>query len=149
MRIRTVENGFVEVAIERGWLVFKAPRELLFESCSGDLSVECRAALEEAGTVLARLTSRQFQVEGHTDDVPATRRFASNWELASALTLAVVHVSEESSVAPSNLSTGAFGQSRPLASNATADERALNRGTAIVMVPDMEALFGQVAPSDR
>lgn len=142
-----IENGFVEVAIERGRLVIKMPQDILFESGSAEVGEEGQGALREVALVLAALTERQFQVEGHTDNVPIeTRRFPSNWELSAARALAVVHLFEEVGVTPGNVSAGAFGEFRPRAANDTTENRALNRRIEIVMVPDLEAIFGGITP---
>lgn len=144
-----ISNGFVEVAIERGRLVIKMPQDILFESGSADIGEEGQAALSEVAAVLGQLTEREFQVEGHTDNVPIeTRRFPSNWELSSARALAVVHLFEENGVAPSNISAGGFGEFRPRAGNDESEDRALNRRIEIVMVPDLAAIFGEITPTD-
>jgi chemotaxis protein MotB len=140
-------NGFVEVAIERGRLVIKMPQDILFESGSADIGEEGQLALAEVAGVLGLLTEREFQVEGHTDNVPIdTRRFPSNWELSSARALAVVHLFEQNGVAQSNVSAAGFSEFRPRAGNEDSEDRALNRRIEIVMVPDLEAIFGEITP---
>ena len=144
-----ISNGFVEVAIERGRLVIKMPQDILFESGSAEIGEEGQVALSEVAFVLGQLTEREFQVEGHTDNVPIeTRRFPSNWELSAARALAVVHLFEENGVSASNISAGGFGEFRPRAGNDEAADRALNRRIEIVMVPDLEAIFGEISPAD-
>lgn len=140
-----IENGYVEVGIERGRLVIKMPQDILFESGSAEIGVDGEIALSEVASVLAALDERQFQIEGHTDNVPIeTRRFPSNWELSAARALAVVHLFEEVGVPPSNLSAGAFGEHQPRAANDTPENKALNRRIEIVMVPDLQAIFGDI-----
>lgn len=140
-----IQNGYVEVVIERGRLVIKMPQDILFESGRAEINVQGQIALSEVAAVLAALTDRQFQVEGHTDNVPiATSRFPSNWELSAARALAVVHLFEQVGVAPGNISAGAFGEWRPRAPNDTPQNKALNRRIEIVMVPDLEAIFGGI-----
>ena len=142
-----ISNGFVEVAIERGRLVIKMPQDILFESGSADIGEEGQMALSEVAAVLGQLTEREFQVEGHTDNVPIeTRRFPSNWELSAARAMAVVHLFEENGVAPSNVSAAGFSEFRPRAGNEESEDRALNRRIEIVMVPDLEAIFGEITP---
>lgn len=142
-----IQNGYVEVAIERGRLVIKMPQDILFESGSADIGEEGQAALNEVAAVLAALDERQFQIEGHTDNVPIeTRRFPSNWELSSARALAVVHLFEEAGVPATNLSAGAFGEHQPRVANDTPENKAQNRRIEIVMVPNLEAIFGGITP---
>ena len=143
-----IQNGYVEVAIERGRLVIKMPQDILFESGSADIGPTGSQALIEVAGVLAALDERQFQVEGHTDNVPiASRRFPSNWELSAARALAVVHLFETSGVPPQNVSAGAFGEFQPRGSNETPADRENNRRIEIVMVPNLEAIFGGISPA--
>lgn len=139
-----IDAGTLEVAIERGRLVLKLPQDILFGSGSAELGDEGVEAISEVGGVLATLSDREFQVEGHTDNVPiSSARFPSNWELSSARAIAVVKVFIESGVAPENVSAAGFGEFRPRASNDEAEGRALNRRIEIVMVPDLEMIFGE------
>ena len=123
------------------------PQDILFESGSADIGDEGQIALIEVATVIAALSERQFQIEGHTDNVPIeTRRFPSNWELSAARALAVVHLFEEYGVPPTNISAAAYAEFQPRAPNDTPQNKALNRRIEIVMVPDLEAIFGNITP---
>lgn len=138
-----INNGTLEVVIENGRLVIKLPQDILFESGSAELGDEGVAALSEVAHVLATFTDREFQVEGHTDNVPiSTSRFPSNWELSTARALAVVRLFVEQGVNPTLVSAAGYGEFRPQASNDTPETRALNRRIGIVMVPDLAAIFG-------
>lgn len=143
-----IQNGYVEVAIERGRLVIKMPQDILFESGSAEIGPTGATALNEVAGVLAALEDRQFQIEGHTDNVPIeTRRFPSNWELSAARALSVVHLFEDAGVPASNVSAGAFGEHQPRVENDTPEQRERNRRIEIVMVPDLEAIFGGITPA--
>lgn len=140
-----IDDGTLEVVIERGRLVIKLPQDVLFESGRAELGPEGRAALVQVAQVIASLGDRTFQVEGHTDNVPIqTARFPSNWELASARALAVVHLFVETGVRPDRVSAASYSEFQPQRSNDTPDERAFNRRIEIVMVPDLEVIFGGV-----
>jgi chemotaxis protein MotB len=98
-------------------------------------------------SVLAGIPDREFQVEGHTDNVPiATARFPSNWELAAARALSVVHLLQEQGVRPESVSGAAFGEYRPVADNADPAGRRLNRRIEIVMLPNLDVIAGTVLP---
>jgi chemotaxis protein MotB len=137
-----IDNGLLEVVVERGRLSLKLPQDILFEPGSAEVGEEGEVTLREVATVLASLGDRQFQVEGHTDNVPITRRFDSNWELSTARALAVVHIFVDAGVPPINVSAGGFGEFQPRATNDTDEGRALNRRIEIVMVPNLENIFG-------
>jgi chemotaxis protein MotB len=143
-RFRSLINaGQLAVSIERGRMVIHLPQDVLFGSGSATLGAEGRQTLAEVGGVLAELSDRTFQVEGHTDNVPiAGAPFASNWELSSARALSVVRVLADAGVPPENLSGAAYGEFQPVASNDDREGRRLNRRIEIVMLPNLDVIAG-------
>lgn len=138
---KLISAGQLDVTMVNGRLVINMPQDILFKSGSASIEREGHNAILEVGNVLAELDDRQFQVEGHTDNVPiSTRRFPSNWELSSARALSVVSILEEGGVLARNLSAAGYGEYHPVASNDTAADRKLNRRIEIVVLPNLEAL---------
>lgn len=138
-----IDAGKLRIKIVQGRMVLELPTDILFSSGSADLSRDGEAALREVGQVLAEMTDRLFQVEGHTDDVPIeTRRFSNNWALAAARALGVRATLETAGMRPEQLSAASFGQTRPVTSNDTKAGKAANRRIEIVLVPDLSALPG-------
>jgi chemotaxis protein MotB len=136
-----IDAGRLSVSIARGRMVINLPQDVLFESGSADLAQEGRQTLAEVGTVLAELTDRSFQVEGHTDTVPiSNERFPSNWELSAGRALSVVHLLVRQGVAATGLSGAAYGEFHPVSDNDTPNGRRLNRRIEIVMLPNMDVI---------
>jgi chemotaxis protein MotB len=84
------------------------------------------------------LQNQRINVEGFTDNVPIgpelRNRFPSNWELSAARATGVVRYLVAQGVNPNILSAQGFGDSRPAASNDTAQGRAKNRRVEIVIM---------------
>lgn len=141
-RFRSLINGGqLAVAIVRGRMVIQLPQDVLFASGSATLGAEGRRTLTEVGRVLAELTDRTFQVEGHTDNVPiSTAQFPSNWELSSARALSVVRVLIDAGVSPRSVSGAGYGEFQPVASNDDREGRRLNRRIEIVMLPNLDVI---------
>ncbi|MEM9458092.1 MAG: OmpA family protein [Myxococcota bacterium] len=138
-----IDAGKLKVSIIDGRMVLTLPMDILFASGKADLTEEGRSSLREVGTVLATVKGREFQVEGHTDNVPIkTTRFPSNWELGAERALVVLRALVEGGVPGRRLSAATFGELRPAKSNDTAAGRAANRRIEIVMVPDLSTLPG-------
>jgi chemotaxis protein MotB len=136
-----IDAGRLSVSIARGRMVINLPQDVLFQSGSADLAPEGRQTLEEVGGVLAELTDRSFQVEGHTDTVPiSTDRFPSNWELSAGRALSVVHLLVRGGVSATSLSGAAYGEFQPVADNDTPAGRRLNRRIEIVMLPNLDVI---------
>ena len=84
------------------------------------------AELTSVGKILKEL-GREITVEGHTDSVPSNSEL-SNWELSSLRSSFIVkHFIEELNFSPNIVSAAGYADTRPVASNATEDTRALNR----------------------
>lgn len=137
----------LSVSIDRGRMVIQLPQDVLFPSGSATLGSGGRETLEEVGAALADLGDRQFQVEGHTDDVPiSNERFASNWELSAARALSVVRLLIDSGADPENLSAAGYGEYQPVASNDTPEGRRQNRRIEIVMLPNLDVIASAELP---
>lgn len=137
----------LSVSIDRGRMVIQLPQDVLFPSGSATLGSDGRQTLGEVGSALADLGDRQFQVEGHTDDVPiSNERFASNWELSTARALSVVRLLIESGADPGNLSAAGYGEYQPVAGNETPEGRRQNRRIEIVMLPNLDVIASTELP---
>jgi len=73
-------------------------------------------------------------VEGHTDNLPIhTKEFPSNWELSTARAISVIRYLEEKGINKERLSALGYGEYRPLVSNNTPENRAINRRVGIII----------------
>jgi len=142
-----IDGGQLSVSIARGRLVIQLPQDILFESGSANVGRDGQTTLAEVGAVLAELSDRKFQIEGHTDNVPiATQRFPSNWELSSGRALSVVRLLVAAGVTPENLSGAGYGEFQPVADNDDRESRQLNRRIEIVMLPNLDLIAQSQLP---
>lgn len=140
---KMIDAGRLRVKISDGRMVVELATDVLFPSGSAQLSKEGRAAVMEVARVLAGIPDRDFQVEGHTDDVPiSTAQYPSNWELASARSTGVLKAMIEAGMPADRISAASFGESRPARPNDSAEGRAANRRIEIVLIPDLASLPG-------
>jgi chemotaxis protein MotB len=65
-----------------------------------------------------------------------SQRFRDNWELSTERALAVLgYLLQDTNLNPVRFSAAGYGEHRPLVSNATKENRALNRRVDIVVIP--------------
>lgn len=77
-------------------------------------------------------------IEGHTDSRPiSTSRYPSNWELSTARATAVLRFLAGVGIDPGRLSAMGYGDTHPVADNATAEGQAKNRRVEIVILTDV------------
>lgn len=138
---RMVDAGDLSIVIRDGRMVLRLPNEVLFDTGKTDIKPAGKEALRSIADVMKTIPDREFQIAGHTDDVPiATARFPSNWELSTGRALAVVHLLIDAGVDPAKLSAAGYGEMDPVAANDTADGRQRNRRTEITLQTKVEEL---------
>jgi chemotaxis protein MotB len=100
-----------------------------FASGSADLKEQGKDILKDISDVIKGNPDLKVRVEGHTDNVPInSQRYRSNWELSSSRSLSVVQLfAEQTGIKPENMSAVGYGEYRPVASNATPEDRSKNR----------------------
>jgi chemotaxis protein MotB len=132
-------HGFgnrVQTTIERRGLVVRVLTDkLLFDSGEASLQPQGDPLLEEVAQLLNVDRTHPITVEGHTDNEPiATAAFPSNWELSTARATTVVRFLIAHGVHAGRLGAVGYADLHPVASNATASGRALNRRVDIVLM---------------
>jgi chemotaxis protein MotB len=136
-----IKSGKLNVKIRRGKMVLELPSAILFESGKANLSDDGKQTLAEVAKVLVTIRKREFQVSGHTDNVPIkTSNFASNWELSTARAVTVVKFLQSKNMNPKNLSAAGYSEYQPAATNKTDKGKALNRRIEIVLMPNLDEL---------
>ncbi|HEY3760021.1 MAG TPA: flagellar motor protein MotB [Solirubrobacteraceae bacterium] len=132
------KHGFgqnVHTTIEQRGLVIRVLTDsLLFASGSATLDAQGDPLLSEVADLVNVDHTHPIAVEGNTDDVPVHGGiFPSNWELSTARASTVVRYLIGKGVDPQRLTAIGYASLRPIASNATAAGRALNRRVEIVL----------------
>ncbi|MHB1611393.1 MAG: OmpA/MotB family protein, partial [Sulfobacillus sp.] len=108
---------------------------LLFTPGSAVLSAQATGLIELIGQALASVPN-DVEVVGYTDSTPIrTALYPSNWQLSAMRAANVVYVlAKVPGINPSRLSLSGFGRYHPIASNATASGRQLNRRVNILVL---------------
>jgi chemotaxis protein MotB len=144
-----IESGRVELMELRGRTTVKMKDKILFASGSAAIGPDGKDALRKVSGALRGVQGKLIRVEGHTDNVPTNGGggFASNWELSSARSLAVVRFLQENGLDPTRLSGVGFGEFQPIAPNDSPEGKSLNRRIEIVLVPLEGAMPAPTAPA--
>jgi len=121
---------------ERG-LVTRMLDRVLFDSGKATLRRSAYPVLDRVAQVLNEIPDQPVGVEGHTDNVPIK---VSGWADNDALSLARAQAVVDYLVAKRGFDAGritaiGYGESRPIASNDTADGRQKNRRVELIILP--------------
>ncbi len=110
---------------------------LLFDSGEALLKPGGADVLHRIGGVLKQYPDRSIHVAGHTDNVPIkgrlAKKFPTNVELSQARAESARQALTDGGMAMDNVETKGHADSRPIASNSTAEGRQKNRRVEIVV----------------
>ncbi len=136
------------VEMKNGKVYVSLSDKLLFKSGSADVEEKGMEALKKLAEVLNKNTDVDVLIEGHTDNVPIkTAQFQDNWDLSTARATNIVRLLNEThKVNAKRLTAAGRGQFMPKGDNATADGRAKNRRTEIILSPKLDELFKLIKP---
>ncbi len=138
-----IDTGQLNVRVVGGRMVIALPSDVLFSSGSARLSENGVKTIKEISPLLMSFDKKEFQIEGHTDNVPiSTAQYPSNWDLAAARALTVLNFMLEAGMPEDRVSAATFGETRPVLENETEEGRKANRRIEIVVVPDLSQLPG-------
>lgn len=129
-----ISRGEVEVETQGRQIIVRIREKGSFQSGSAELAGNYLPLLKEMRDVLATKEGA-ISIQGHTDNIPiSTRRFRSNWELSTSRAVSVAHAIFDGNILnPNRVHVSGYADTRPLASNDTAEGRARNRRVEIVI----------------
>lgn len=138
-----VNDKDIEVKVEKGVVYISISDKLLFKTGSYDITPAAQTVLGKVATVLNNQPNIEFLVEGHTDSLPINRGdIKDNWDLSVLRATSVVRLLQSKyNLDPKRMTAGGRGEFIPVASNATAEGRATNRRTRIVILPQLDQFF--------
>jgi chemotaxis protein MotB len=128
------KDGNVYVALEE---------KLLFKSGSDAVDPKGKEALKSLAQVLNGAKDITVMIEGHTDNVPIkTKIFQDNWDLSTARATSILRIlTKDYGFDPNRITASGRGQFHPVKTNDTAEGRAANRRTEIILTPDLKELY--------
>ncbi|WP_101759082.1 flagellar motor protein MotB [Oceanicoccus sp. KOV_DT_Chl] len=136
-----IAKGEVEIETQGRQIIVRIRERGSFASGSAELTGNYLPLLQEMRDVLATKEG-SIAIQGHTDDIPInTSRFRSNWELSTSRAVSVAHAIFDGGILnPNRVEVSGFADTKPLASNETAEGRSKNRRVEIVI---QQGLGGQ------
>ncbi len=136
----------IEINVEKGVVYISISDKLLFKSGSYFVSDRAKEVLGKVAIVVNDKPDIDFIVEGHTDDVPIKNDvLLDNWDLSVKRATAVVRVLQNDfGVDPKRMTAAGRSYYIPLADNETAENRAKNRRTRIVVSPKLDEFYSMI-----
>lgn len=106
---------------------------ILFDSGKAEVKEDSKMFLQKIARILVKYKYCIIEIEGHTDNVPiSTARFENNRALSTERARNVYeYLMTQENFIDSNMKIAGYGESKPVASNATEEGRAKNRRVVI------------------
>jgi chemotaxis protein MotB len=135
------DAGKLQVEIRENRMIVRLGDKILFDPGKTDLKPEGKDALTQVTAVLKALPNRNFQVAGHTDNVPIkSKRFRSNWDLSTARAVEVTNYMIGAGMEPKRVSAAGYADQSPVVANDSPENMAKNRRIEITLVPNLDDL---------
>ncbi|WP_323789629.1 OmpA/MotB family protein [Psychroserpens sp.] len=140
-----ISDPDIEVNVEKGVVFISIADKLLFQSGSYNVTTKAKDVLAKVAAVINSKPNFEAMVESHTDNVPYSKGvLVDNWDLSVKRATSVVRVLEELKVNPQQLIAAGRSYHVPLVENDTADNKAKNRRTRIVVLPKIDQFYEMV-----
>ncbi len=144
------EGKGLSISIKNGNVYVSMEDKLLFRSGSFEIDPNGARAVRDLSTVLAQNPDINVMVEGHTDDVPyrPNGQLKDNLDLSAKRATTVVRLLlENKAIQPSRIIAAGRGESLPVDPAKTAEARAKNRRTEIILTPKLDELMQIMEPT--
>jgi chemotaxis protein MotB len=144
------EDEDIAIDIDDTLVMISISDKLLFNTASYNISNKANDILQKLANIINSEPSIEVMVEGHTDARTInTPKLADNWDLSVMRATSVVRkLQNDYNVAPEKLIASGRSSYQPLVSNDTKDDRAKNRRTRIVILPNIDKFFSLMASKE-
>ncbi len=140
-----IDDPDIEINVEKGVVYISIADKLLFQSGSYIVTSRAKDVLAKVAKVINGKPNFEAMVEGHTDNVPYRKEpLLDNWDLSVKRSTSVIRVLQELGVNPAQLIAAGRADYVPLVDNNTAENRARNRRTRIVVLPKIDQFYDMI-----
>ena len=146
--IGNIEDEDINIKVDKGVVYIDISDKLLFKSSKYEITPQAKEVLGKVAAVLKNQPDIEFMVEGHTDNVAYSNGvLLDNWDLSVKRSTAVVRILQNQyGLDPKKMAAAGRGEYNPVADNSTAQGKAKNRRTRIVILPQLDQFFKLLEP---
>jgi chemotaxis protein MotB len=142
-----ISDPDIEINVEKGVVFISIADKLLFKTGSYDVTDRAKGVLAKVAKVVNDKPDFECMVEGHTDNVPYNGNgvLLDNWDLSVKRSTSIIRVlTNQLGVKPEQLIAAGRSSYVPLVSNDSAENRARNRRTRIVVLPKIDQFYDMI-----
>lgn len=137
----------INIDIDQTVVMISVSDKLLFNTASYRVKSGAYKLIEKLADVIKSEPSMDVMIEGHTDSrTVRTAVLEDNWDLSVKRATSIVRILEDKyHVDGSRLIASGRGSTMPLVENSSIQNRARNRRTRIVILPNLDKFFALLA----
>jgi chemotaxis protein MotB len=146
--VGNMNDNDINIKVDKGVVYIDISDKLLFKTGKYDVTDKAKAVLGKVAAVLKNQPDMEFMVEGHTDNVPYRNGvLLDNWDLSVKRATSVVRIlQKEYGLDPARIAAAGRSEYKPITDNNNAANRAINRRTRIVILPQLDQFFKLLEP---
>jgi len=146
--VGNMQDQDINIKVDKGVVYIDISDKLLFRSGKYEITSQAKAVLGKVAAVLKNQPDVEFMVEGHTDNVSYRNGILlDNWDLSVKRATSVVRILQnEYGLDPKKMAAAGRGEYNPIAENNSAENKAMNRRTRIVILPQLDQFFKLLEP---
>jgi chemotaxis protein MotB len=136
--------------VKKGVVYISISDRMMFKSGSAEIGTQADLVLGKIASILNDHKHLEIMVEGHTDSVPiSTTCMVDNWDLSVKRATSVVRrLQNNHGITPTRMTAGGRSEYIPKSTNETAEGRATNRRTEIIILPELDQFFELLEPPE-
>jgi chemotaxis protein MotB len=145
-----IEDQDIDVKVDKTVVFINLSDKMLYESGSYRLTSRAGEVLAKIAEIIKSKPELELMVEGYTDDVPIRNScIEDNWDLSVRRAAQVVKtLQKQYGVDPNKLIAAGRGEYNKLTENETAEGKAMNRRTRIILLPKLAQFYDLLKPQN-
>ena len=138
-----LDDQDVEVKVDKTVVMINISDKMLFSTGSSKISSNANIVLGKIAQIIKSRPELEVMVEGYTDNVAInTDCITDNWDLSTKRATSVIRILQQSfGIDPNKLIAAGRGEFNALTSNDSAEGRAINRRTRIILMPKLDQFY--------
>ena len=140
-----IDDPDIEINVEKGVVFISIADKLLFKSGSFIVTEKAKNILEKVAKVISDKPDFEAMIEGHTDSQSYSNGIlVDNWDLSVKRSTSIIRELLKMGVNPAQLIAAGRSSYFPLTDNDTAQNRAKNRRTRVVVLPKIDQFYEMI-----
>ena len=144
-----IADNDVEIKVDKTVVFINLSDKMLYYTGSSNITPKAKDVLGKIAQIIESRPNLEVMVEGYTDNVPIRNScLKDNWDLSVMRSTAVVRsLQNDYKIDPNRLIAAGRGEYNTLADNTTAEGRATNRRTRIIILPKLDEFYDLLDPT--